>query len=167
MTEESKYVIRKAEANDCKAIYQMIYAIAVYENMTDQVKVSLSQLQKDGFGDNPKYRAIVCECTETKKLFGYALYYLVYSSWKGEIGYLEDIYLETEWRNSGIGTELIKTVISDLLASGCEQCRFMCLGWNKTALSFYKKCGAKDLTKSEDWVFLRFDQDEMKSIVHE
>lgn len=165
MTEnKSDYVIRKAKADDCDAIYQMIYDMAVFENMPDQVKISPEKLREDGFGDNPKYRALVCECTKTKKVFGYTIYYFVYSTWKGEIAYLEDIYVEKEWRNKGIGVNLMKSVISDALESGCEQCRLMCLEWNKTALNLYKKYGAKDLTHSENWVFLRFELDEMRSI---
>ena len=120
MTEKRKYIIRKAEASDCEAIYQINYKRAVYQDMTDQVQLSLSQFREDEFGDNPKYKAIACECTKTKKVFGFSLHYFVYSTWKGEVGYLEDVYLETEWRNSGIGTDMIKTIFSDLLASGCK-----------------------------------------------
>ena len=162
MGDKSEHVIRRAKIEDCKAIYQMIYDMAVYEKMEDQVKVTAEQLQEDGFGAQPKFYSFVVECAQTHKLVGYTIYYFIYSTWKAQIGYLEDVYVEESWRKLGIGTELIKAVMKDVLSRGCTQCRLACLQWNKSPLKLYKSLGAKNLTEIEDWHMLRFDHEEIK-----
>ena len=164
MDKKLEYVIRKAEVEDCKEIYQMIVDMAVYEKMEDQVKVSLKQLEKDGFGPSPKYHAFVVESVETKKLIGYSIFYYVYSTWKGQIGYLEDLYVEEQFRKRGIGTYLIKKVVESVLSEGCSQCRLACLKWNTGPLRLYQSLGAKNLTEIEDWLMLRFDLKEMQAM---
>ena len=161
MANDRDYIIRKARVEDCKEIYQMIYHVAFSQKMEDQVTITVSQLEKDGFCDAPKYYAFVAECEKTQKLIGYALFYYFYSSWKGHGGYLETIYVEEKWRKKGIGTHLIKSVMAEISKAGGAQCRFVCLGWNKGPLRLYKSLGAKDLTEIEDWHMLRFDSKEI------
>ena len=161
MEQKHEYVIRRMKRKDCKEIYQMLFDMAVYEKMEDQVKVTVEQLEEDGFGIQPKYYSFVVECTQTQKLIGYTVYYFIYSTWKAQIGYLEDVYVEESWRQRGIGTELIKMVLADVLSKGCMQCRLACLQWNQVPLKLYKTLGAKNLTKIEDWHMLRFDHEAM------
>lgn len=67
--------------------------------------------RKDGFGKIP---AFYCHVAETKSeqpvIIGYSLHYYIYSTWKGKNVYLEDLYIEKQYRGQGIGTDMLKAV---------------------------------------------------------
>ena len=51
--------IRKGKKEDLPDILQLIKDLADYENALDQVKLTLNQLENDGFGNTPSYYFIV------------------------------------------------------------------------------------------------------------
>lgn len=161
---KSTYKIRPATGQDADDIAAMIEELAAYENMSDQCKITAEQLRKDGFGENPIFQALVAEApSEDGKVavVGYALFYYIYSTFKGKNVYLEDLYVKQSYRKRGIGSDLMKTVAKIAIENGCSQFRFTCLGWNKNALDFYASNGARDMTNAEDWHMLRFEKEEM------
>lgn len=52
-------------------------------------------LERDCFGENPWFYCFVAEKESNagKDLVGFALYYHAYSTWKGRMLYLEDIFV--------------------------------------------------------------------------
>lgn len=162
---EFTYNIRKATEKDAEDVIAMIEELAEYENMLDQCELKAETFCKDGFGDDPAFHCLIAEATsdstgETKSV-GYALFYYIYSSFKGRNVYLEDLYVKELYRKRGIGGDLMKTVAKIAIEKGCSQYRFACLGWNSNALNFYKSVGARDLTDIEDWHMIRFEKDEL------
>ena len=79
--------IREASPGDEKAIFDLIYALAVYEKAPEQVTNSPEQLRKDLFEERICH-AFVAE--EEQHIIGFSLYYFSYSTWKGKCLYLED-----------------------------------------------------------------------------
>lgn len=71
----------------------LIQELAVYEKAPDEVTVTLSHFEQSGFGENPVWWAFVAENDNT--IVGFALYYIRYSTWKGQCLYLED-FIVTE-----------------------------------------------------------------------
>ena len=59
--------IRKALVGDCESIMGLIKELAAFEEMADQVEMSVDRLLKDGFGDQPKFHCLVAE-EETSKV---------------------------------------------------------------------------------------------------
>ena len=81
---------------------ELIRELAVYEKAPDEVTVDPLHFEESGFGLNPVWWAFVVENQE-KKVVAFALYYIRYSTWKGQVMYLEDIsdgqrYLELAQR---------------------------------------------------------------------
>ncbi|XP_076606715.1 diamine acetyltransferase 2b isoform X2 [Chaetodon auriga] len=125
------FKIRPATKEDCKEISRMILELAVYENMTDQVKISHEELERDGFCENPFFECLVAEVPEEHKskdgftIVGYALYFYTYSTWKGRSVYLEDLYVMPEFRGNGIGKGLLSSVAQGNRSSVCG-CSCLC-----------------------------------------
>nr|XP_039258364.1 thialysine N-epsilon-acetyltransferase-like [Styela clava] len=161
---EFTYSIRKATVKDAEDVISMIEELAEYENMLDQCKLTPEIFRKDGFGEDPAFHCIIAEAktaTGVVQTVGYALYYYIYSTFKGRNVYLEDVYVKKPYRKHGIGGDLMKTVAKIAIEKGCSQYRFACLGWNSDALDFYKSVGARDMTNIEDWHMLRFEKVEL------
>ena len=53
--------IRKGEKKDLPFILELIKELAKYENAVEQVSITLSELEKDGFGLNQHYHFLVAE----------------------------------------------------------------------------------------------------------
>ena len=53
--------IRKGKKDDLPVILELIKELADYENALDEVKVTLEQLEDDGFGRHPHYWFLVAE----------------------------------------------------------------------------------------------------------
>ena len=82
--------IRRAEKRDCVRLLQLIQELAEYEKAPNEVTVTLSHFEESGFGANPVWWAFVAEVEGV--VVGMALYYVRYSTWKGQRMYLEDIF---------------------------------------------------------------------------
>src|SRR4029078_12612161 len=93
--------IRRAVKEDCPRLLELITELAVYEKAPNEVTVSLEHFTESGFGKNPVLCAFVAE--ENGIISGFALYYIRYSTWKGQRMYLEDIIVTQEARGKGIG----------------------------------------------------------------
>ena len=74
------------------------------------------------------------------KLLGIAMYYIRYSSWKGEVLYLEDLIVTEKHRGKGFGSEIFKNLIS--ISKKYNGFCWQVLDWNKDAINFYKKFGS-------------------------
>ena len=81
--------IRSAVKEDCKRLLELIRELAVYEKAPNEVTVSLDHFIESGFGKKPVWWTFVAE--ENGVVQGFALYYIRYSTWKGQRMYLEDI----------------------------------------------------------------------------
>ncbi len=134
-------MIRRAEREDCPRLLELIRGLAEYEKAPDEVTVSLEHFAGSGFGPNPVWWAFVAE--EEGRIVGFALWYIRYSTWKGQRLYLEDIYVEPEARGRGIGARLFERVVQDGRDRGLNGMVWQVLEWNEPALNFYRKYGAE------------------------
>lgn len=134
---ESKIVIRPATKEDCARIMELVRELALYEKAPEQVTVSLEHFMESGFGKNPVWWAFVAE--ENNNILGFALYYIRYSTWKGQRMYLEDILVTEEARGKGIGGLLMDRLILEAKEKGFSGMMWQVLEWNEPAINFYKK----------------------------
>lgn len=133
--------IREATIDDCHRMLELVHELAVFERAPEEVTVTMEHFKQSGFGDNPVWWAIVAETDGT--IVGFALYYIRYSTWKGQRMYLEDILVTEEWRGKGIGTKLMNKLIEIANAKKFNGILWQVLDWNEPAINFYKKYNAK------------------------
>ena len=89
-------LLRKGVKEDLPQVLALIKELAEYENALDQVKVTLDQLEKDGFEDHPYYYLLVAE--HENQIIGVCFYFIRYSTWKGKVLFLEDFVVKEGYR---------------------------------------------------------------------
>lgn len=134
--------IRKAVKEDCLAMLELIRELAVYEKAPDEVIVDPQHFEESGFGQHPVWWALVAE-TDAKQVVGFALYYIRYSTWKGQVLYLEDLLVTESMRGQGIGHQLVDQLVIEAKAKGFRRIVWQVLEWNEPAINFYRKYNAK------------------------
>lgn len=158
-TKYASFKLIEAEDKDCEAIFELIYGIAKYEKMTDQVTATVESLHDSLF---VKKRAKVVLAYENSKLIGYMLYFFNYSTFTGGANiYLEDLFIYEEYRHKGYGKEMLRVLAQIALDNDAKRIDWVCLDWNKPSLDFYKSIGAEKL---DCWVLHRLNEESIKRL---
>lgn len=129
--------IRRAVKEDCPRLLELIYELAVIEKAPKAVSVTLKHFEESGFGENPVYWTFVAEADGIVQ--GFALYYIRYSTWKGQRMYLEDILVTEKMRGKGLGTLLFNRLLEEAKEKKFSGVVWQVLDWNEPAINFYKK----------------------------
>lgn len=148
----SEITIRRAGRKDCPRLLELVKGLALYEKAPHEVTITPEHFEESGFGTNPVWWAFVAE--ENNVIVGFALYYIRFSTWKGQRLYLEDIYVEPEMRGKGIGAKLFEKLIEEGKEKNFSGMMWQALDWNEPALNFYKKYGTKF---DNEWVNCSID----------
>jgi GNAT superfamily N-acetyltransferase len=135
------FTIRKATKEDLPEVLALVTELAVYEKAGHEVTITLEELEKDGFGENPLYWIILAE--NEQGILGMAFYYIRYSTWKGRCLYLEDIVVKEEYRGKKIGKVLFEETIKAAKEMNAKLMTWQVLDWNEPAINFYKKFNAE------------------------
>lgn len=133
-------VIRRAVKGDCLRILELIRELALFEKAPEEVTVTLEHFEKSGFGETPVWWAFVAETEGEVHAFG--LYYIRYSTWKGQRMYLEDLLVTEKMRGKGIGQLLFNELIKEAKKKQLNGIVWQVLEWNEPAIKFYKKLNA-------------------------
>lgn len=133
-------IIRRAFKEDCARILELVKELALYEKAPDEVTVTLEHFKESGFGKNPVWWAFVAE--RDGRVEGFALYYIRFSTWKGQRMYLEDLLVTEKLRGGGMGKQLFDRLIVEAKEKGLNGIVWQVLDWNKPAINFYKKYNA-------------------------
>ena len=84
---------------------------------------------------------------------GYAIVFETYSSFLAlPTLYLEDIFVLSEYRRHGIGLKLFRYCCAEARRRGCGRMEWVVLDWNKSAIRFYNRLGAK---RMKEWQLYR------------
>ncbi|HVM88227.1 MAG TPA: GNAT family N-acetyltransferase [Puia sp.] len=129
--------IRRAKKEDCPRLLELIKELALYEKAPQEVTVTLNHFEESGFGEKPVWWALVAEADG--KIEGFALYYIRYSTWKGQRMYLEDLIVTEKMRGKGLGKLLFDKLIEEAKETKLNGIVWQVLGWNEPAINFYKK----------------------------
>ncbi|MGD1944799.1 MAG: GNAT family N-acetyltransferase [Croceivirga sp.] len=156
------YIIREALKGDMAAVHGLITELAVFEKEPDAVKVTVSDLENDGFGPLPKFHCFVAEHEEN--VVGIALVYPRYSTWSGPVVHLEDLIVTESMRGKGVGAQLLNTVIKYGYSKGVRRISWEVLDWNEPAIQFYESKGAKIM---RDWDVVQMDEAAIKKFIEQ
>jgi GNAT superfamily N-acetyltransferase len=116
---------------------ELIHELAVYEREPEAVTVSFDHFVESGFGEHPVWFAYVAETDG--KVEGFALWYIRYSTWKGQRLYLEDFLVSEKMRGKGIGKLLFDKLLEEAQSKQYSGMAWQVLDWNEPAINFYKK----------------------------
>jgi GNAT superfamily N-acetyltransferase len=137
---------QKADVDD---ISRLVQGLADYVNESESVNIGFDQYRLDGFDAHPAlFQCLLLSCRNEQadnltQTCGYAFCYLGETLCQGRFLYLEDLYIDPNFRGKGGGKLLMRTLASLALALGCEQSVWQALDWNIAALNFYKGLGAQ------------------------
>ena len=132
--------IRPATIDDAALLFTMIRELATFEKEPDAVTITIEDLTRDGFGENPRFRALIAEWEQQPA--GYALFIEYYSVWAGPGLFLEDLFVREAFRGRRIGQALLAQVARIAIDEGCYGIQWEVLDWNHPAIAFYKSLGA-------------------------
>lgn len=132
--------IRRIVKEDCARLLELVHELAVYEKAPDEVTVTLGHFIESGFGEKPVWWGFAAE--EDGIVLGFVLYYIRYSTWKGQRMYLEDFLVTEKARGRGIGKLLFDRLVEEAKEKKFNGIVWQVLEWNEPAINFYKKYNA-------------------------
>ena len=146
--------IRPATAADTPLILALIRGLADYEKLSGEVTATEEQLRATLF---PAEGAPVAHCllafTDGGAPAGFALYFFNYSTFLAKPGlYLEDLFVQPEFRGLGIGKALLLHLAKLANTRGCGRMEWSVLDWNTPAIEFYESLGAR---RMREWQICR------------
>jgi len=155
--------IRMAQPADVEDIHRLIYELAVYEKAPEEMVATIDQINTSLFNANP---VAFCHVAEVDgKVVGIALWFLNYSTWLGKAGiYLEDLFVQPEYRGHGIGKGFMQTLAALCVERGYERFQWWVLDWNKPSIDFYQALGAVPM---DEWTVFRLSGDALKKFANE
>jgi len=153
--------IGRIKRNEGKILLSLIDSLADYENLKRPSASARKRLLRDGFGKNKRFDGYLAFID--KKAVGYAIIFETYSSFLAlPTLYLEDIFILPGYRSQGIGRKLFSVCLLEAQKRGCGRMDWVVLDWNKPAIKFYRKIGARRLG---EWFTYRIDGKNFKEIL--
>ena len=130
--------IRSVVLNDLPQILDLVVELAVFEKEPKAVTSTLKQYE-EAFLEGV-FEGLVAE--EQGLIVGMAIFYMTWSTWKGKMLYLEDLYIKESHRNLGIGQNLFQAFLATAKTKNAKLTKWQVLDWNEPAIRFYKKNNA-------------------------
>ena len=154
------FSIRKGTKQDAQAILDLITELAVFEKEPDAVEITVADIERDGFSENPKFKIFVAEEGDT--IIGIALFYERYSTWKGKTIHLEDLIVTQSKRKLGAGKALYTAVLNYAYKHNYNRVAWEVLDWNTNAINFYESTGA---TYLNDWSVVQMNKENLAKFI--
>lgn len=151
-------MIRPARPEDVPRIHELILELAKYERLEHKAVGTPELLFEHLFGEERFLETLVVE--EDGKLVGFALFFKNYSTFLARPGYyLEDLFVEPEFRGKGYGKALLREIAQMALEKGYGRVDWAVLDWNEPSIEFYDSLGSAPLS---DWITYRLEGEALK-----
>jgi GNAT superfamily N-acetyltransferase len=153
--------VRRAVPEDAPALLALVQGLAEYERLPPPDDAARRRLVRDMFSRPPRVSALLAEIGTAA--VGYAFYFETYSSFLARPTlYLEDIFVRPEFRGRKAGIALFQFLVREALDRGCGRMEWVVLDWNRAAIEFYERLGAKHM---KEWQLQRMDVAAMESFL--
>ena len=124
--------------------------------MEDEVDINKETFEKMMF-ENKKVEALFLEVDG--KVVAMALYLYLFATFNcRQTLYLEDLYIDEEYRSKGYGRLIFKRLAQIAKAQDINRIEWTCKTFNEKGLSFYNSLGA---TKLDKRIILRLEKDNL------
>jgi GNAT superfamily N-acetyltransferase len=145
--------VRPAVPGDGPALLALVAALAAYEQLPPPDAPARERLLRDGFGPAPRYALLLGELDG--RPVAYALYFFTYSSFLARPTlFLEDLFVLPNARRHGVGGALLRALAEAAIAADCGRMEWAALTWNRLAIDFYERLGARAL---DEWRTFRLE----------
>lgn len=152
--------IRAATAADADAFLALVDALADYEKLDRPTPEARERIVRDAFGPEPRIRVHLAELEG--RPVAYTITLDTYSSFLAlPTLYLEDLFVLPEARRHGIGSAFFRFHAGEAARSGYGRMEWQVLDWNRLAIDFYEKLGAR---RMNDWFTYRLTAEQLREI---
>ena len=156
-------VIRHGEKADVSDIAHLIHELARFEKLEHEVTMTEELLAENLFGPHRYAETLIAE--DAGKPVGFALFFHTFSTFLGKPGlYLEDLFVVPDQRSHGVGSALLRQLARIALERGCGRLEWAVLKWNREAIKFYERLGARP---NSDWTVYRLAGEELTALGRE
>lgn len=156
---DNQLQFRYAVQSDVPLILEFIKKLAAYERLLDEVVATEEYLRTWLF---EKAKAEVIFAVVGEQEVGFALFFHNFSTFLGRSGiYLEDLYVEPQYRGSGYGRAILSQLARIAVERGCGRLEWWCLDWNQPSIDFYISLGAEPM---KDWTVYRIAGDTLNEL---
>ncbi|MDR1712826.1 MAG: GNAT family N-acetyltransferase [Coriobacteriales bacterium] len=150
---------RQAQRDDVALVLDFVRQLAAYEHLLDKVVATTEDLEQWLFD---KQLAEATFALVDGQEVGFALYFYNYSTFLGQAGlYIEDLFVQPQWRGHGLGKGLLRQLAQRALEQGCGRMEWSCLDWNQPSIDFYLSLGA---TPMDDWTTYRLNTEQLQQL---
>jgi GNAT superfamily N-acetyltransferase len=155
--------IRPGELEDVPLIAELIRGLARYEKLEQEVTMTEEKLTAHLFGEWRYAETLIAE--DGGQPVGFALFFHSFSTFLAQPGlYLEDLFVVPERRGAGIGRALLERLAQVAVDRGCGRLEWAVLDWNKDAIRFYERLGAKP---NSEWTVYRLTGEPLRALAGE
>ncbi|TXD47685.1 GNAT family N-acetyltransferase [Polaribacter sp. IC073] len=154
------FKVRLGVEKDMQAVFNLITELAVFEKEPEAVEITVADLVRDGFSENPKFKVYVAE--QENNIIGIALFYERFSTWKGRTIHLEDLIVTESKQKIGAGKALYTAVLKYAQDHNFNRVAWEVIDWNTNAIEFYKSTGA---TYLHDWSVVQMNKESLAKFI--
>lgn len=118
-------------------------------------------LAEDVLGEDSGVRIVVVK--DGAHIAGFATISILYPApgFRGQL-FMKDLYVCSNWRNRGIGEQIMRFLAQYALSKGCVRLDWTTETTNSGAIAFYERLGA---SKVQEKVYFRLTVPEMQALV--
>jgi len=144
-------------------VAELIWQLARFEKLESQVVLTEDLLEAGLFGPRPYAEAVIAE--DDGEPIGFALFFHSFSTFLARPGlYLEDLFVLPVHRGQGVGRALLSHLARLAVERGCGRMEWAVLNWNKDAIRFYERLGARP---NSEWTVYRLDGEALNAVGRE
>lgn len=132
--------IRSATREDAAVMHQMIEGLSRAMERESDYHATTKDYEQYGFGDDACFKTLLA--FQGVEPVGIVIYFYEFSTWHGRPGvYIQDLYVNSSTRGSGVGQQLLQAVIQRALRRDACYMRLSVYIDNESAAGFYSKLG--------------------------
>lgn len=156
----SNISFRKAEEKDISLVISFVKKLAKHVNMMDEVNIDEDSFKKWMFEEKTIHAIFL---VKDNKEIGIALYLYLFATFNCKPTlYLEDLFIDKEYRNRGYGKLIFKELAKIAKEKGLNRLEWTCLDENEKGLMFYNSLGSKKLN---DRRLIRLEKEDLERFV--
>lgn len=141
-----KATLRFIEEKELNVLTDLIKEHRAFEKAEVDLSPSKTNLAQHLFSEQPALFCLVAE--KDHQIVGYASYMKQFSTWDAEFYlYLDCLYLREEARGQGLGQIMMQRLKVEAQNLNCKWLQWQTPVFNANAINFYKKLGARSLSK--------------------